>query len=80
MRTCGVEVSDMAIKLDLYVMLGIRGSEQPLLDVTMVTGQMAFLSVKVMTFFHLLYTVIPLPLNVSKSWHCVHSLIGRYMR
>ena len=80
MRTCGVEVSGMAIKLDFYVMLGIRGSEQPLLDVTTVPGQMALLSVKVITFFHLLYAVILLPLNVSKPWHCVHSLIGRYMR
>ena len=66
MRTWGVEVSGMAIKLDLYVMLGISGSEQPLLDVTTAPGQMTLLSVKVMTFFHLLYTVILLPLNVSK--------------
>ena len=56
----------MAIKLELYVMLGIRGSEQPLLDVTTVLGPMALLSVKVMTFFPLLYIVIPLPLKVSK--------------
>ena len=80
MRTCGVEVSGMAIKLDLHVMLDIRGSEQPLLDVTTVPGPMVLLSVKVITFFHLLYTVIPLPLNVSKPWHCIHPLIGRYMR
>ena len=62
----GVEISGMEIKLDLYVITGIRGSEQPLLHVTMVPGPIALLSVKVMTFFHLLCTVILLPLNVSK--------------
>ena len=56
----------MEIKLDLYVIMGIRGSEQPLLHVTTVPGPIALPSVKVMTFFHLLCTVIPLPLNVSK--------------
>ena len=61
-----VEISGMEIKLDLYVIIGIRGSEQPLLHVTTVPGPIALLSVKVMTFFHLLCTVIPLPLNVSK--------------
>ena len=61
-----VEISGMEIKLDLYVIMGIRGSEQLLLHVTTVPGPIALLSVKVMTFFHLLCTVIPLPLNVSK--------------
>ena len=65
MGTC-VEVPGMEIKLDLDAIMGIRGSEQPLLHVTTVPGPIALLSVKVMTFFHLLGTVIPLPLNVSK--------------
>ena len=59
-----VDISGLEVKLDFSVMLGIRGSEQPLLYVTTVPGPIALLSVKVMTFFHLLCTVIPLPLNV----------------
>ena len=58
----------MEIKLDLYVIMGIRGSEQPLLHVTTVPGPIALLSVKVMTFFHLLCTVIPLSLNAIKIY------------
>ena len=65
MGTC-VGISDMEIKLDLYVIMGIGGSEQPPLHATMVPGPIALLSVKVMTFFHLVCTVIPLPLNVLK--------------
>ena len=61
-----VDISGMEIKLDFSVMVGIRGSEQLLLHVTTVPGPIALLSVKVMTFFHLLCTVIPLQLNVSK--------------
>ena len=43
----------MEIKLDLDVIVGIRGSELPLLHVTTVPGPIALLSVKVMTFFSL---------------------------
>ena len=56
----------MEIKLDLYVIMGIGGSEQPFLHVTMVPGPIALLSVKVMTFFHLLYM------------HCHPSAVKRF--
>ena len=46
-----VEISGMEIKLDLHVIMGIRGSEQALLHVTTAPGPIALLSVKVMTFF-----------------------------
>ena len=49
MGTC-VEISGMEIKLDLGAIMGIRGSEQPLLHVTTVPGPIALPSVKVMTF------------------------------
>ena len=45
-----VERTSMEIKLDLDAIMGIRGSEQPLLHVTTVPGPIALLSVKVMTF------------------------------
>ena len=64
-----VEISGMEIKLDLYVIMGIRGSEQLLLHVKTVPGPIALLSVKVMIFFHLLRAVISLPLNVSKPYN-----------
>ena len=68
----------MAIKLELYATMGIRGSEQPLLDVTTVPGPIALLSVKVMTFFHLLYSH-PTAVKCFKAMK-LYSLIVRYMR
>ena len=61
-----MEISSIEIKLDLYVIMGIRGSEQPYLRVMTAPGPIALLSVKVMTFFHLLYM------------HCHPSAVKRF--
>ena len=69
----------MEIKLDLHVIMGIRGSEQLLLHVTTVPGPIALLSVKVMTFFHLLHCHPP-AVKRFKAIKFIRSSIGRYMR
>ena len=70
----------MEIKLDLYVIMGIRGSEQPLLHVTMVPGPIALLSVKVMTFFSLAMHCHPSAVERFEAIKFIRSSIDRYMR